>query len=171
MRRLAALLLLTTCCGASPERAAPVQTAAASHRHAPAPRPPAGCLWRDELLATIQAGLGSFLQHVELEPHLVGGRFSGFSIVALRPAAYWDGVDLRPGDIVTGVNGMPIEHPTEAHAAFVALGSARELRVSLIRDGVARQLVYRIVKRSSIPPGSARKPAEAPPAKTQPKKP
>ena len=169
VRRLAALLLLTTCCGASPERVAPIQTAAASSRHAPAPRPPPGCLWQDELLAAIHAGLGSFLQRVQLEPHLVDGKFSGFSIVALRPAAYWRDVDLRPGDIVTSVNGMPIEHPTEAYAAFVALRTAPELRVSLVRDGVARQLVYRVVKRSSTtrsaPPSSARQPEKAGPSK------
>jgi hypothetical protein len=147
VRRLAALLLLTTCCSASPERVAPVRAAPASHRHAPASRPPPGCLWQDELLAAIHAGLGSFLQRVQLEPHLVDGKFSGFSIVTLRPAAYWRNVDLRPGDIVTSVNGMPIERPTEAYAAFVALGGAAELRVSLIRDGASRQLVYRIVKR------------------------
>jgi hypothetical protein len=152
VRRFVILLLLTSCAGTSPEHAARGPTAATpSATGAPAPRPPPGCLWHDELLATVQAGLGSFLRRVEVEPHLVDGKFAGFSIVALRPAAYWKGVDLKPGDIVTNINGMPIERPAEAFAAFTALRSAAELRVSLIRDGTSRQLVYRIVTRGSRP--------------------
>jgi hypothetical protein len=150
VRRLATLLLVMTCLGATLERVALAEPAAApSARRASAPRPPPGCLWREQVLATIRAGLGSFLQRVDVEPSLVDGKFSGFSIVALRPSSYWRGVDLRSGDIVTSVNGMPIERPTQAYAAFVALGTAAELRVSLIRDGAPRRLVYRILNRAS----------------------
>jgi len=98
---------------------------------------------------TIDAGLGAFLQHVEVEPHPVERQFAGFSIVALRPAAYWKGVDLRPGDIVKSVNRMSIERPTEAFAAFTSLRTASELRVSLVRAGAPRELVFRIVERAS----------------------
>jgi hypothetical protein len=154
VRRLITLLLLatfTTACAASVAPIEPKAAAPASRRVAERPLPP-GCLWRHELQATVKAGLGSFLQRVDVEPYLVDGKFSGFSIVTLRPPAYWRDVDLKPGDIVTSVNGMPIERPTEAFAAFTALSSASELRVSVVRDGSARQLVYRIIERSPAPP-------------------
>jgi hypothetical protein len=38
-----------------------------------------------------------------------------FRIVALRPHEFWHGVDLAPGDVVTSVNGMPIERETQAY--------------------------------------------------------
>ncbi len=54
-------------------------------------------------------------------------------------------IDLKPGDVVTRIEGMPIEHPEEAIEAFHALEAASELRVDYERDGVPRTLRYQIV--------------------------
>ncbi len=91
-------------------------------------------------------GLGAFLQRVELDdrPVLAGGAFRGFRIRALHDDAFWKGVDLRPGDVVTSVNGFPIERPEQAQVAFDSLQVASELRVTYDRDGSARELVYMI---------------------------
>jgi S1-C subfamily serine protease len=50
-----------------------------------------------------------------------------------------------PGDVITLVNGMPIEQPTDAHAAFESLRKSDKLVVSYQRDGQPRELVYRII--------------------------
>jgi hypothetical protein len=113
-------------------------------------RPPAGSLWRDELIDSLNAGLGAFLQHVEVEPSLEEGRFRGFRILQLVPPGYWDGVDLEPGDVVVTVNGMPIERETEAYAAFEALRSAKEIRIAVLRLGVPREVVVSIVERTGV---------------------
>jgi type II secretory pathway component PulC len=76
---------------------------------------------------------------------IVGGRFHGFRIGALRDAHFWSGVDLMPGDVVTSVNGFPIERPEQALAAFDSLEVASELRVAYERGGQPRELVYAIV--------------------------
>ena len=128
-------------------------------------RPP-GTIWRDELLLTVDGGLGSFLQRVEVEASLPNGRFEGFRIALLHPPEFWQGVDLKPGDVVTRVNGMPIERETEAYDAFQALRSASEIRVSILRGGVPRVLSYRIATRPT-----AGKPAPATRAKTPPPRP
>jgi type II secretion system protein C len=75
---------------------------------------------------------------------MAGGKFHGFRIAALHDSAFWKGVDLRPGDVVTSVNGFPIEHPEQAERAFESLDVASELRVAYERDGQARELVYLI---------------------------
>lgn len=106
---------------------------------------PAGVLYRDEVDATVDAGLGYFLQRVDVEASLDNGRFKGFRIVSLHPTNYWRGVDLGPGDVVLSVNGMPIERETQAYDAFRALKQAKELRVKYLRAGRERELVYRIV--------------------------
>ena len=56
----------------------------------------------------IAKGLGYFLQNVTVEdwPVMRNGKFYGFKIKSV--SAEWS-VDLRPGDVVTRVNGMPIE--------------------------------------------------------------
>jgi type II secretory pathway component PulC len=139
---------LFACGGASPEpssspgrapstRAATVSSAAA----------PDHVLSRSAVHAAIAQGLGAFLQHVELDdkPVFVGGRFRGFRIAALRDPAFWKGVDLKPGDVVTRVNGLPIERPEQALRAFESLDASSELRVSYERGGEPHELSYPIV--------------------------
>lgn len=115
-----------------------------------APREPA-TFYRDEVSQVVDAGLGYFLQHVEVDAQLEHGNFRGFRILRLAPPDYWDGVDLKPGDVVTLVNGMPIERPVEAHRAFSALRTADQLVVSYLRAGQPRQITYRIKDRPKPP--------------------
>ncbi len=115
----------------------------------PSPSPtalPDHALRRTAVMATLNGGLGLFLQKVMLDdqPVMKSGRFYGFRVTALQDPPFWSGVDLRPGDVVTRVNGMPIEHPEEALEAFRSLGVASELRVAYERDGQARELRYAI---------------------------
>jgi type II secretory pathway component PulC len=58
-------------------------------------------------------------------------------------------VDLREGDVVTRVNGLPIERETEAFSAFQGLKQAKELTVALERDGQAKKLRFPIVERKT----------------------
>jgi len=149
------LSLLASCASGEPEAEYPetsvlvpegTEEEEAVNREPARPAPPAGSLWRDEVNATVEAGLGWFLQRLEVEPVAEGGAFRGFRIVTLKTPDFWQGVDLRPGDVVVSVNGMPIERDIQAFEAFEALKKAPELRVKLLRGGRARELVYRIVE-------------------------
>jgi type II secretion system protein C len=104
-------------------------------------------LTRAAVHGAVSQGLGAFLQHVAFDeqPVFAGGKFHGFRIAALHDPAFWRGVDLKPGDVVTRLNGMPIERPEQAQAAFQSLEQASELRVSYERDGAQRELVIPIV--------------------------
>jgi len=138
-------------CGSSPPPAAPRPVAPAAAPSAPPPVADAtapSTLRRSEVRRVIDAGLGAFLQRVEVDerPVRVAGKFRGFRVAGLRgDPALWRGVDLRPGDVVTLVNGMPIERPEQALEAFRSLDVASELRVDLERDGAPRSLRYAIV--------------------------
>jgi S1-C subfamily serine protease len=154
VRTLLFTALCAAACGGAAEPAEPPEQPAPEPIPASAERPPPGSLFRDDVVATVDAGLGRFLQRVEVEASLEQGRFRGFRILELRPPGFWREVDLAPGDVVTSVNGKPIERETQAYDAFQALKSAPELRVSYLRAGKPRELVYRIVERSKAP-GSA----------------
>jgi hypothetical protein len=121
-----------------------------------APAPP-GALWRKDVDEVIEAGLGKFLQRADLRPELHEGTFVGFRIVELRPPAWWQGVDLVPGDVITRVNDMPIEQPTDAHAAFESLRKSDKLIVSYLREGQPRELSYAIIQKPA-PSASPAKP-------------
>ena len=150
MRTLAPLAVaLTLCaCGGAAPTAAPVTAAAPRPAHATAPAPlDEHHLARSVVHDVVSQGLGSFLQHVDVadQPVLAAGKFHGFRIAALKDSPFWQGVDLKPGDVVVRVNGFPIEHPEQAQTAFDSLEVSSELRVDYERDGQPRALVYAIV--------------------------
>jgi len=148
-----AAALLAGCGSSYPESeypaAPPAGVAASPDDYAPAPP---GALWRRDVDQVVDAGLGKFLQRADLKPELQEGAFVGFRIVDLHPPAWWQGVDLVPGDVVTRVNGMPIEQPTDAHAAFESLRKSDKLVVSYLRDGQPRELSYTIIDKPGAPP-------------------
>ena len=111
--------------------------------------PPEGALFRADVNALIERGFPQFLQRVEVEPRLVDGQFRGWSIVNLNPSEFWNGVDLKPGDIVTRVNEKPIERETEAFDVFESLKNSDSLRVAFQRNGQSRVLEYKIVANSN----------------------
>ncbi len=147
---IGALAIATCGCGSAPP---PPPQAPPPVAAAPAPPPPAApepterALKRSVVHAAVARGLGAFLQYVDLEdkPVRVAGKFRGFRIASLRDPHFWNGVDLRPGDVVTRVNGFAIERPEQAQTAFESLEVAGELRVSYERDGQERELIYPIV--------------------------
>jgi type II secretion system protein C len=148
---LAALVALALCAcgGATPAPVAVQAPVAKPVAPAPPAVPPASdhAVSRSLLHAVVAQGLGAFLQHVDIDdqPVFVGGKFHGFRIAALRDPKFWSGVDLKPGDVVTSVNGFPIERPEQAQTAFESLEVASELRVNLERGGQPRELTYSIV--------------------------
>lgn len=113
-------------------------------------RPPRGALWREDVDAVVNAGLGRFLQFVTVEARLDGEEFVGWQVVDVRPAETWEDVDLRPGDVVTRVNGKPLEREGDAYAAFVSLKRADRLSVTYLRGDEQRELVWRIVAKSGL---------------------
>jgi len=144
------LLGLLVGCGAAeapPVAPKPVAKAPAAQKNLAA-RPPQGALFREDVNALIDRGFPEFLQRVDVEPRLVDGQFRGWSIVNLNPSDFWSGVDLKPGDIVTRVNDLPIERETEAFDAFESLKQSDALRVAFQRDGQTRLLEYKIISKN-----------------------
>lgn len=142
--RLLLVGLFITACGgaATPDAREPV----AAQAQAPEPPPPVhseGTIARAELDQVLADGIGRFLQQVETEPHLDEGRFVGFRFTQLR-SEFLTGVDLRPGDTLLSVNGLPLERPEEAVQIWNALRVASELTVEVLREGERRQLRFAI---------------------------
>lgn len=162
-----ALALLVGCSGSSD---APRQAKSAAQ----VPALPADAVWRRDVVAVVNRGLGSFLRHVDVEPRFIKGEFVGFRIVGLYPPSLWQDIDLRVGDVVTSVNGMPIERETEAFEAFEALRTADRLTVAYVRQGKPGELSYRILDRGARAsedggPKAPGQPPTSPPSTSDPK--
>lgn len=143
-------LLLVVACGGGSEAARPAKAATAPSASAAAPASlpvPAYTLRRSTVKEALKSP-GVLFQHVVLDtqPVFVAGKFHGFRIAELRGGPdEWKGIDLKPGDVVTSVNGFPIERPEQALEAFQSLSVASELRVDLEREGEPRSLRWAIL--------------------------
>jgi hypothetical protein len=142
----AALSLSLLACGQAAE-APPPKMAPAARATEPGPSDPGeGKLRRSQVKGVVGQGLGAFLQNVSVDdrPVFLGGKFHGFRITQLRGELAAS--PLRPGDVVTRVNGMPIERPEQALEAFRTLEVSSELRIAYEREGDVRELKYAIVE-------------------------
>lgn len=131
-------LFLAACAGSQeqPESVKPRPKAAAVVKAAP------GHVLRADVDRALGQGPPWLLRRVVPEEVLRDGVFVGWRLVALTDE--WSGVDLKPGDIVTRVNGRTLEREGDLWAAWVAVAGASEIRVSYERDGAARELVIPI---------------------------
>lgn len=112
---------------------------------APIPTGAAGSIPRAELDRVLAGSPGAFLARVDADPVLEGRRFVGWRIRSLFAGdARFAGCALRPGDVVTRVNGLPIERPEQFAAAWDALRGASALSVDVLRDGRPGTLTFPI---------------------------
>ena len=124
----------------SPGRARPRATVRASSSDA---TPTA--LDRGDLDRVLVRGIAAFFQAVGVEEDLRNGRFVGFRITSIDAENAWPAsVDLRVGDTVVAVNGMPIERPEQAFRVWEELRVASEVRVEFLRGAERRVLRFAI---------------------------
>ncbi|WP_437289988.1 serine protease [Sorangium sp. So ce406] len=117
--------------------APPAKSAAPARQAAPA-----GQLARADVERVLMQGPPWILRRVPVEEVVRAGAFIGWKILALPPD--WSAIELKPGDVVTQVNGTPLERPDDLFAAYRALASANELKIAYEREGTARELVMPI---------------------------
>jgi len=161
----ASALVLGACASsAPPPKAQPTPAPTAAAPAAPTPPPVApGHLARvevDRVLTT--QGPPWLLRRVMSEEVLRhDGKFAGWRLVGLPEE--WRGVDLKPGDVVSRVNGLPLETPDQFWEAWKSVAKATQIKIDLSRDGVARQVVIPIDGAPSADTASAIERGAGPP--------
>lgn len=77
----------------------------------------------------------SFLNYVRATPARDNGRFIGFRLQPGRERGALKDLGLKPGDIVTSINGVVIDSPAKGMQAMQALGNGDRVSVTLLRNG------------------------------------
>jgi type II secretory pathway component PulC len=104
-----------------------------------------GAIPRAELAKVLDASPAKFLQQVQTEPRFAHGRFHGWRVVSFFPGdSRFAGVDLQAGDVVTRVNGKPIEQPDQFMAVWTELRTSKQLIVDVERAGATHTLRWTI---------------------------
>jgi hypothetical protein len=138
-------------------------------KEAPPPAVPPGHLSRTEVDRVLTTQGPPWLLRRVLSEEVMekNGKFAGWRMVGLPEE--WMNIDLRPGDIVTRVNGLPIETPDQFWEAWKSVATALELKITLTRDGAPRTLLVpidgvpspetsRVLAQGAAPPRPAAEP-------------
>lgn len=77
---------------------------------------------------------------VQVFPVLENGRFAGVRLSAGRDSELFERSGLRPTDVVTAVNGIPLDGPQRQSELMNSLRDARSLQLTIRRDGREQQV-------------------------------
>jgi general secretion pathway protein C len=88
---------------------------------------------------------------IEEEPGIVGdvmrpqpvfaqGKQRGYRVYPGRNRAAFSRLGLRPGDLVTAINGTPLDDPARGGEIFRTLSSSADARVTVMRNGRQQEL-------------------------------
>jgi general secretion pathway protein C len=78
-----------------------------------------------------------------------GGKMRGFRVYPGANRQAFARMGLRAGDLVTAVNGTPLDDKDRAEEIFGTLSTSSEARVSITRNGRPQELVLNIAQLSS----------------------
>jgi general secretion pathway protein C len=74
------------------------------------------------------------------EPVFAGGRQQGFRVYPGRDRQAFSRLGLQPGDLVTAIDGQPLDDPSRGEEILRTLGSSSEARVTVLRNGRQQDL-------------------------------
>ena len=112
---------------------------------------PAAPVW--EQLPEAPAGPGPILSHMDVTAEHAGNRFVGWRLVAFDPQHRdFDGVDLRPGDVLVALNGIALVKPDDLETVWEQLRDTDVIVADLIRDGARFQLTWTVTSPQTAPP-------------------
>lgn len=72
---------------------------------------------------------------MDAQPVEEGGRFVGFRLTPKADLPLFAQLGFQPGDVVTEVNGVPLDRPEAGIRALRQLATAREINVTVLRNG------------------------------------
>lgn len=88
-------------------------------------------------VAGLRQNPDELMKRVQIEPVLDGGKLGGVRVSAASDAdaALMQQAGLRSGDVVTQVNGQPIDSVARGQQIMSTLGNASSVRVTVLREG------------------------------------
>lgn len=127
----------------SPAASAPAQPAAGSGGGIQATGENEYVVARSEVDSALE-NMSQLLTQVRAVPHFEGGTSVGFRLFAIRRGSLFDRIGLKNGDIITAINGNPMNDPGRAVAVLQELRDVRRLDVTALRNQQQLNLGYSI---------------------------
>jgi len=88
--------------------------------------------------------MSQLFTQIRAVPHFEGGQSIGFRLFAIRRGSLFDKIGLKNGDIITSINGSPMNDPGKAMALLQEFKDASSIDVDAIRNQQPTKLHYSI---------------------------
>ena len=119
----------------------------------PAPPPPPQAAGNDAMLDRMRRLVnddpGLIGQVMRPQPVFAGGKMRGFRVYPGANRQAFSRLGLRAGDLVTAINGTPLDDKDRAQEIFGTLSSSTDARVSITRNGRQQELVLNLAQISA----------------------
>ncbi len=80
----------------------------------------------------------AFTDVVRLQPFSSRGKLKGYKVFPGPKRQYFGSLGLRPGDLVTEINGTTLDNPAKGAQVFQNLGNSSQVTLTIERNGVAQ---------------------------------
>ena len=80
------------------------------------------------------------------QPVFANGKQTGYRVYPGRNRQAFMRLGLRPGDLVTAINGTPLDDPEHGQEIFRTLGSSSEAHITVTRNGQQQDLVLNLAQ-------------------------
>jgi len=87
-----------------------------------------------------QTGPVSFTSIVRPQPYMPNGELKGYRLYPGRDRKRFAALGLRPGDLVTDINGMALNNITDGMEVFKSMADATSVTITLERNGQVQVL-------------------------------
>jgi general secretion pathway protein C len=106
---------------------------------------PQGSLDWQQTMDKVGGSPAEVARNVRVDPVLDNGRIAGVRVSAANgDAALLGRLGLRPSDIVTAVNGVPVDSVARGQQILESLGNASSVRVTVTRDGMPTEITVQV---------------------------
>jgi general secretion pathway protein C len=82
----------------------------------------------------------SFTEIIRPQPYMPNGEMRGYRLYPGRNREQFIALGLQPGDLVTEINGITLNNPSQAMELFRSLADTTQATVTIDRNGQAQTL-------------------------------
>jgi general secretion pathway protein C len=86
----------------------------------------------------------SFGQYALPVPYIENGKLRGYRLQPQKDRALFDQVGLSPSDVIVAINGVNLNNPANGLKALRALQTARQVNITVLRNGAEIPLSFEI---------------------------
>ncbi|MBI5015430.1 MAG: PDZ domain-containing protein [Deltaproteobacteria bacterium] len=91
----------------------------------------------------LRSNMGAVMTQVRVVPNFgEGGQPDGFKVFAIRPGSLFARIGLQNGDVIRRINGIDMQAPDQALAAYQQLQNETTINVEVVRQNQSKTLTY-----------------------------